>query len=962
MDLSGMYQATYTRIKASDAASAELAQRVLSWICFAQRPLHEVELQHAIATEIEDEDFDPDGITAGDLIRSSCMGLVTRDNDGMCSLFHMTAYEFFRSNPDMSSDISHLLISRTCLTYLSFSSTGRRGPCEDLATLEARKFEFRLLDYAAKHGADHIRHVEAALLEDVLTFLHDDTLRQTLMQAFYHRYRDDEELRRISFGTLPSGSSPLQVACGQGLLLTAQRLLQLDADPKAPDAQGWTPLIAATSYGQLEVIDLLLSHAKDTGKPETGVVKPASNDDSDEDPNDRSGSSLDRSDDIVGLNQPDNDGWTPLFWAIIKNQYQAAEQLLNAGSNVSVQDKATWTPIEWAAFRTDRAFVDLMLRFTSGAQIHGRGLLSPLHLAATAGDHGSVESMLKHGQGIPPGIERNLARFLKVLEKSDRLNVAAYRSRHGPTAMPSLITAVDFSVKLLDSAIRMDQRTMVKMLIELGTSLGPMESEVKRRTPLHVAACCGRYPICEYLLLKGASPSIVDSDGFTAMDLAILIGHPQCTRLFLKFSPPSSTLMERGMSLTAFVFGLKTPNEAGPGELSSCGPGKFHRHDHRNPGIPITSLLMLHERTSGVYSMESDSQSWQVDSVSFEFRDIADILQAFVDFGCDLDAVNGCWITSEREGGQMTALHQACSILNPELASFLVANGADVNRRDRYRGRSPLHQACSHSDIFEETIRTLLKHGSDPNAVDKHGCSVLYTACGSATLRIIQCLVANGAMVKASGDKNDHPLHAACMRSIRLSINPADNIEIIDYILSVSEPDVISIECEGYDGQETPLHLAMIARNWEVVDHLQTLGAKITDLDSLSPILWDTSSDALGTSFRRLLDLGASAKGKCSRRQNKTIIAYYFDMFVRGREFVGAEFEKNLEALLQAGADINASSPFYASSTDKDTNMLRVARERARMGLGQDDLIPILLRHGAFEDTEKDKSKEDGVG
>jgi hypothetical protein len=73
LDLSEMYQATYSRIKSSDTTTGDLAQRVVLWICYSQRPLHEAELQHAIATELGDEDFDPDGITPGDLLRSSCM-------------------------------------------------------------------------------------------------------------------------------------------------------------------------------------------------------------------------------------------------------------------------------------------------------------------------------------------------------------------------------------------------------------------------------------------------------------------------------------------------------------------------------------------------------------------------------------------------------------------------------------------------------------------------------------------------------------------------------------------------------------------------------------------------------------------------------------------------------------------------------------------------------------------------
>jgi ankyrin repeat protein len=112
-------------------------------------------------------------------------------------------------------------------------------------------------------------------------------------------------------------------------------MLQCGADLRVPDTQGWTPLIAATSYGHLEVMQLLLSRAKTADEIVTFAGL------SNKEPWywswDRRG---------VRLNQPDNDGWTPLFWAIIKNQYQAAELLLTAGSKVIVLDEAKWTPIE----------------------------------------------------------------------------------------------------------------------------------------------------------------------------------------------------------------------------------------------------------------------------------------------------------------------------------------------------------------------------------------------------------------------------------------------------------------------------------------------------------------------------------------------------------------------------------------------------------------------------------------
>ena len=945
LDLSEMYQATYSRIRSSDTTTADLARRVILWICYAQRPLHEIELQHAIATELEDEDFDPDGITLGDLLRSSCMGLVICDEKGMCSLFHSTAYEFFRSNPDMSPDASHLLISRTCLTYLSFSGTGRQGACEDLATLETRNSEFRLLDYAAKHVADHVRQVEAALLEEVSSFLHDDTLRQTLMQAFYHHHRDDEELRRITFETLPSGSSPLQVACGRGLLLTAQRMLKEGEDPKAPDAQGWTPLITATSYGCLEVIRLLLSHARTTGKSDISAGKTLCNDDV-----------SDLQDDIVGIDQPDNDGWTPLFWAIIKNQYQAAELLLTAGASVGIPDGAKWTPIDWAAFRADKAFVDLILCFTPGAHLkgprHEKPLVhhpeefSPLFLAAAAGDQQSIEAMLKFGFDAPTSTEPDVEKLFKVLKKLDpgSREEKDYLAGGGSSFLPSYIPTDDFFIKLLESAIRLNQRTIVKMLIELGVSLRVIESEARQRTPLHIAACCGHYEICKYLLLKGASPSLLDADGFTPMDLALIIGHPQCTRLFLDISPLHSTLVDRGVAMTSFVFGLE---DAGSGSLMSSTPAR-HEKACDDPQLPRRALSMLDIRTPDTFSVLLGAHSTGVSRDHFGFSDITDILQALLGHGCDLEATSMKW--GRDSSVQETALHQACSIVNPELISFLLDNGADVRKRG-YFNESPLHRACSHYGTPKKTIEDLVLRGADTNALDCAGRSPLYEACLAASFEAIKYLVASGAEVKACGEYDHHPIHSACRRHITHPTPTIDTTEVIDYIVRLSEPDVLSVECllPSYGPlAKSPLELAIHAENWEAVQHLQSLGAKIATPGLLSYKLWQCAADVRGESFNRLIGLGASPAGKCSHWYNQTIVAHYVVRHSYRNKAADEDFEENLKALLQAGADINACSYFSWCGASKDVTVLRMIRDRDL----DDSFVQALLRHGALEGEE----------
>jgi ankyrin repeat protein len=416
----------------------------------------------------------------------------------------------------------------------------------------------------------------------------------------------------------------------------------------------------------LEVVQLLLSHANDAGTSDTVVVRPSYFEDSD---NERR--------DIVGLNQPHNNGWTPLFWAIIKHQYQAAEQLLTAGSKVNMQDEAKWTPIEWAAFRADKDFVDLILRFTPSTQpsdhaasweplFHHPESFSPLFLAAAVGDRQSIDAMFNFGFKSPRPTVIPLKMFFGVSAKVDRRS-QCYRRGRGSISLPSFLSTDDFSVKLLESAILVDQRAVVKLLVELGASLGVVKSEVKQRNPLHIASCYGHYEICEYLLLKGASLSLLDADGLTAMDLAIMAGHPQYIRLFLNLAPSPSALIERNVSLTTFLFDLK---DSGPGKLMIRAP--THRTKACcDPKLPKSTLPMLETRVSGNYSTHFDDQSASTSQEIFEFGDVIDILQTLFGSGCDSEAIDEFYGYDIGTDEQDTALHHAWSIMNPDLISFL---------------------------------------------------------------------------------------------------------------------------------------------------------------------------------------------------------------------------------------------------------------------------------------------------
>jgi ankyrin repeat protein len=679
-NLSEMYQSTLDRIVASDAASSELAQRMLTWLCYARRPLSEAELQHAIATEVDDEEFDPDGITPGELLRASCLGIVICDERGLYSLFHLTAYEFLRNSPELNMKAAHLLIARTCISYLSFAGLGPQGPCVNLAALEARKQEYSLLDYAAKHWADHARQVEETVVDIIMPFVSNDVIRQSLGQAFYHRERKDADLRHELFESLPSGSSALHVACGRGLVLTAVRLLQDGADPKEADNQGWTPLIAASSYCHIESVRLLLTHAN-----------AASN--------------------RVDIDQADKEGWTPIFWAILKGHYSIVECLLAAGASVTVSDRARMTPMDWAIFRSEKPLVELLQRYSSRipdktqSKISAteeprlympsggndtQAQLSNIHhsfeapssnfLAAATGNrkavnatpdpHDSPQASEPYDDAKAIMMSRGLYRMLK---KSARIHQTIELPE-----LPDFIASKDLSTKYLELAIISRQMTMVKMLIELGASLGLTDGESGCRTPLHVAVCCGDLKICRYLLSIGADPSLRDSEGQSSFDLAIALGALACMQLILE-SDSSLRIAISGNIIADIVRSLDSSHSAGSREYLARNDEHF---------ISVVPL---------------------VDRQETKTTKAIEIVRILLVRGSDINA--GTDISLD------TPLHIACAQSRLDLVQFLVAEGADVHRTNN-EGNTALLVACSSCAARKpdiEIVEVLVQAGADVN-------------------------------------------------------------------------------------------------------------------------------------------------------------------------------------------------------------------------------------------------------
>ena len=91
------YDEVMVRIRAQNPDDRELADRVLSWIVYARRPLSLQELQHAIAVTPDMLDMDPEALVDELVLIDVCAGLVVIDERG--SIIRLVRKSLCRCDP-----------------------------------------------------------------------------------------------------------------------------------------------------------------------------------------------------------------------------------------------------------------------------------------------------------------------------------------------------------------------------------------------------------------------------------------------------------------------------------------------------------------------------------------------------------------------------------------------------------------------------------------------------------------------------------------------------------------------------------------------------------------------------------------------------------------------------------------------------------------------------------------------
>ncbi|KAJ5727661.1 hypothetical protein N7493_005481 [Penicillium malachiteum] len=471
------YNQAVMRIKCQPPLSRRRARKALSWLTCAKRQLSIPELEHALATEGGDREFDVDNITAYDEILSVCAGLVTVDEESnVIRLVHYTVQEYLERTqghwfPDSEDDENNPVryanpetyITRISLTYMSFASFELEGKVlRSWEDIEERLESSKLYSYSAQNWGNHARKA-SNILPDIMTFLDCGNKVGASSHLLWYEDRNFQDFRKTNM----------------------------------------TGLHMASYFGIVDAVELLLQRGHDVPQNITGRQFNSACD----------------------LESKDRDDQTPLVWAARNGHLKVVHQLLDEGANMNTDSEDTLTPLSWSSANGHEMIVKLFLEKGANADCISGGQ-TPLLWAADNGHTAVVEELLQKGVALEASDEFGQTPLILAAMK-------------GYLAISELLLAKGASPDLTNDGIPPiiwaagnGYKDVVKLLLSYGVSIECRDGDWGH-TPLARAAEKGKKTVVQFLLDKGADIESKGEDGLTPLLWAAWQGHEAVVGLLL---------------------------------------------------------------------------------------------------------------------------------------------------------------------------------------------------------------------------------------------------------------------------------------------------------------------------------------------------------------------------------------------------------------------------------------------
>jgi len=255
------------------------------------------------------------------------------------------------------------------------------------------------------------------------------------------------------------------------------------------------------------------------------------------------------------------------------------------------------------------------------------------------------------------------------------------------------------------------------------------------------------------------------------------------------------------------------------------------------------------------------------------FKGHTDVARLLLDHGAELNLT---------KTGDRPPLRRAYDNSNLELMRVLLEHGADVDTRDSNVFGTLLHDASRRGHA--ETVRLLLQHNANANAIGDSDETPLHFACPHIHNKVAQLLIDHGADMNSGNRRSVIPLWTAYRNNLkhlgimRLLLENGADVDGRDHgalrrtLLHVAsfggETEVIHLllrynpDVNARDSlNQTPLHFASQFGRTEVAQLLLKYGADVNAEDNIPYTPLDWVGESCHDIVKLLLEHGAKRKG-----------------------------------------------------------------------------------------------------
>ncbi|XP_063924675.1 uncharacterized protein LOC135138627 [Zophobas morio] len=627
------------------------------------------------------------------------------------------------------------------------------------------------------------------------------------------------------------GQLPIHYACrnvwwARDIILF---LCKKGAKVDVPDGDGQLPIHFACKYGNLNMVELLVTNGAKFDVPDRGGQLPMH----------YACRNVVWGGDIVlflckkgaKVDDPDGDGQLPMHCACKHGILNLVELLVTNGAKFDVPDRGGQLPMHYAC-RNDGWGRDIILfLLEKGAKLDvpdGDGQL-PIHYACKHGRLNLVELLVTNG-----------AKF-DVPDRGGQLPIHyACRNVWWARDIILFLCKKGAKVDVLDGdgqlpihyACKHGRLNLVELLVTNGAKFDVPDRG--GQLPMHYASrnyCLGR-DIILFLCKKGAKVNVPDGDGQLPVHYACKHGRLNLVELLVtngtKFDVPdrggqlpmhyACRNYDEGYDIILFLLkkGAKLDVLDGDGQLPihyACKHGRLN----------LVKLLVTNGAKFDVpdrggqlpmhYACRNDG--WGRDIILFLCKK-----------GAKVNVPDG--------DGQLP-IHYACKYGNLNMVELLVTNGAKFDVPDR-GGQLPMHYACGNDGWGCDIILFLRKNGARVNVPNGDGQLPIHYVCKHGTLHLVELLVTNGAKFDVPDRGGQLPMHYA-YRNDRWGC---------DIILFLCKKGA-KVDVPDGDGQ-LPIHYACKHGTLNLVELLVTNGAKfdVPDRGGQLPMHYACRNDGWG--------------------------------------------------------------------------------------------------------------------